>query len=120
MGIYLDYNASAPIDERVLEEMLDVYKNSYGNADSRTHDHGDHARLIVENARKRVASLLSVNTTEIFFHKRSDLRATILQSKDLKNMQMIQERNILLQLLLNIRLCLRLLSQCKKRDLKLI
>lgn len=67
MGIYLDYNASAPIDERVLEEMLDVYKNLYGNADSRTHDHGDHARLIVENARKRVASLLSVNTTEIFF-----------------------------------------------------
>ena len=29
MGIYLDYNASAPIDERVLEEMLDVYKNKY-------------------------------------------------------------------------------------------
>lgn len=119
MGIYLDYNASAPIDERVLEEMLDVYKNSYGNADSRTHDHGDHARLIVENARKRVASLLSVNTTEIFLQAER-LRATILQSKDLKNMQMIQERNILLQLLLNIRLCLRLLSQCKKKDLKLI
>lgn len=67
MGIYLDYNASAPIDERVLELMVDVYKNSYGNADSRTHDYGDHARLVVENARKQVASLLDVNTTEIFF-----------------------------------------------------
>ena len=62
MGIYLDYNASAPIDNRVLEVMIDVYKNSYGNADSRTHDQGDHARLIVENARKQVASLLGVKS----------------------------------------------------------
>ena len=38
MGIYLDYNASAPIDERVLDVMVDVYKNLYGNADSRTHE----------------------------------------------------------------------------------
>jgi cysteine desulfurase len=47
--------------------MIDVYKNSYGNADSRTHDHGDHARQIVENARKQVASLLRVNASEVFF-----------------------------------------------------
>ena len=67
MGIYLDYNASAPIDNRVLEVMIDVYKNSYGNADSRTHDQGDHARLIVENARKQVASLLGVKSGEVFF-----------------------------------------------------
>ena len=52
MGMYLDYNASAPIDERVLETMIDVYRNSYGNADSRTHDYGDQARSVVENARK--------------------------------------------------------------------
>ena len=36
MAIYLDYNASAPIDERVLERMVDVYRSHYGNADSRT------------------------------------------------------------------------------------
>ena len=40
MGIYLDYNASAPIDEVVLETMIDVYRNHVGNADSRTHDYG--------------------------------------------------------------------------------
>ena len=34
-GVYLDYNASAPIDSRVLNVMIDVYKNTYGNADSR-------------------------------------------------------------------------------------
>ena len=33
MAIYLDYNASAPIDERVLERMVDVYRSHYGNAD---------------------------------------------------------------------------------------
>ena len=38
MSVYLDYNASAPIDERVLEVMIDIYKNSIGNADSRTHN----------------------------------------------------------------------------------
>ena len=35
MSTYLDYNASAPIDLRVLDYMVDVYKNSIGNADSR-------------------------------------------------------------------------------------
>lgn len=67
MGIYLDYNASAPIDEAVLDTMIDVYRNYIGNADSRTHDYGDQARGIVENARKQVASLLGVSAGEVFF-----------------------------------------------------
>lgn len=67
MGIYLDYNASAPIDERVLEVMIDVYKNVYGNADSRTHDYGDSAREIVEDARGHVANLLGIDKGEVFF-----------------------------------------------------
>lgn len=67
MGIYLDYNASAPIDERVLQVMVDVYRNTYGNADSRTHKYGDQARRLVETARTQVASLLDVNAGEVFF-----------------------------------------------------
>jgi len=67
MSIYLDYNASAPIDPRVLDVMIDVYRNSPGNADSRTHDFGDHARTIVENARKQVAELLGIRPDEVFF-----------------------------------------------------
>ena len=47
--------------------MVDVYLNSYGNADSRTHNHGEQARIIVENARKQVASLLEINSSEVFF-----------------------------------------------------
>ena len=33
MAVYLDYNASAPIDERVLERMIEVYRSHYGNAE---------------------------------------------------------------------------------------
>ena len=67
MSVYLDYNASAPIDERVLECMVNVYKNHIGNADSRTHIFGEDTRTIVENARKQVASLLGVKADEVFF-----------------------------------------------------
>lgn len=67
MGIYLDYNASTPIDTRVLELMIDIYKNTYGNADSRTHDYGERARKIVENARQQVADLIGCQKDEVFF-----------------------------------------------------
>ena len=67
MSLYLDYNASAPVDERVLEAMIEVYRNHTGNADSRTHIHGDDTRNIVENARRQVASMLGIQANEAFF-----------------------------------------------------
>lgn len=67
MSIYLDFNSSAPIDPRVLEYMVDVYKRTCGNADSRTHDFGDGVRRIVENARSQVAALLGVKADEVLF-----------------------------------------------------
>ena len=67
MSVYLDYNATAPIDSRVLETMVDAYKNHYGNADSRTHDFGNDSREIVEKARGQVAQLLNVSKGEVFF-----------------------------------------------------
>lgn len=67
MGIYLDYNASAPIDPRVLSVMIDIYKNHFGNADSRTHDFGEDVRSITETARGQVANLLGVKKDEVFF-----------------------------------------------------
>lgn len=67
MSVYLDYNASAPLDPRVLDTMIAVYKGSIGNADSRTHSHGEKAREIVEHSRAQVASLLGVTSGEIFF-----------------------------------------------------
>lgn len=67
MSLYLDYNASTPLDQRVLDVMIDVYQNRYGNADSRTHDYGEIVRYTVENARKQVAELLAINKDEVFF-----------------------------------------------------
>jgi len=66
-SIYLDYNASTPIDERVLEVMIHSYREFYGNADSRTHNYGTTARQAVENAREEVASLLGVRKNEVIF-----------------------------------------------------
>lgn len=67
MSMYMDYNASTPIDKRVLDVMINVYTNNYGNADSRTHDYGDSARNVVETSRGIVADLLSINKDEVFF-----------------------------------------------------
>ncbi len=67
MGFYLDYNASTPVDERVLETMIDVYRNHYGNADSRTHQFGSDAKNLVENARQSVADLLGVRREAVCF-----------------------------------------------------
>lgn len=66
MSIYLDFNSSAPIDTRVLDYMIKVYKTAYGNADSRTHTFGDTARQAVESARKQVASILAIKSDEVF------------------------------------------------------
>lgn len=67
MSVYLDYNATTPIDPRVLEVMVNVYTNNPGNADSRTHDFGDAARKVVEKGRSQVAELLNVKNDEVFF-----------------------------------------------------
>lgn len=67
MSVYLDYNATTPVDPRVLDVMIKVYRNDPGNADSRTHDFGEQARKITEHARKQVAELLGVTPEEVFF-----------------------------------------------------
>lgn len=67
MSVYLDFNSSVPIHEEVLNCMMDVYRNVPGNSDSRTHDFGELARKIVEDARGKVASILNVNSDEVFF-----------------------------------------------------
>lgn len=67
MAVYLDYNASSPIDERVLERMVEVYRLHYGNADSRTHVFGTDAKEIVINSRKSIAKILGVDSSDLFF-----------------------------------------------------
>lgn len=67
MAVYLDYNASAPVDPRVLDRMVEVYRTHYGNADSRTHIFGTGAKEIVAESRKTIADILKVDSTDVIF-----------------------------------------------------
>jgi len=65
--IYLDYNATTPVNEEVLEVMLPFFTQFYGNAASRTHLPGWDAREGVDKARKQVANLIQVDPKDIVF-----------------------------------------------------
>lgn len=67
MPVYLDYNASAPIDSRVLARMNEVYTSHFGNADSRTHIFGTDAKEIVADSRRIIAEILGVDSMDLFF-----------------------------------------------------
>lgn len=64
--IYLDNNATTPLDPEVLEEMLPYLKEEFGNPSS-IHLFGRNARKAVDEARDRVASLLNCEASEIVF-----------------------------------------------------
>jgi len=67
MLIYLDYNATTPVDPRVLEAMMPAMTNAFGNPSSETHVLGRQAKDMVEAARGQVASLIGASAREIVF-----------------------------------------------------
>jgi cysteine desulfurase len=66
MHIYLDYNATTPVDREVLEAMLPYFSGSFGNASS-IHSAGQRGRAAVDAARESVATLLGAKPSEIVF-----------------------------------------------------
>lgn len=64
--IYLDYNATTPIDPKVVEEMLPFLNTHFGNPSS-SHLYGSKAKEAVEKAREQVATLLGADPSEIIF-----------------------------------------------------
>lgn len=64
--IYLDYNATTPIDKEVADAMLPYLYGNFGNPSS-THELGVTAKNAVEHARKQVAKLLNCSPEEIIF-----------------------------------------------------
>ena len=65
--VYLDYNATTPLDPRVFEAMRPWFLEEPGNAGSRTHIFGQRAKDAVEKARSQVAELLGVQAEELVF-----------------------------------------------------
>jgi cysteine desulfurase len=65
--IYLDHNATTPLDNRVGDRMRPFFRDRYGNAASRDHAFGWDAAEAVERARDEVAALINATSREIIF-----------------------------------------------------
>jgi cysteine desulfurase len=65
--IYMDYAATCPVDERVVQAMLPYFTTHFGNSASRTHAFGWAAEDAVDKARKQIASVIGADPKEITF-----------------------------------------------------
>ena len=67
LPVYLDYSATAPVDPRVAEKMIDclTIEGNFGNPASRSHVYGWRAEEACENARHQVADLINADPREI-------------------------------------------------------
>lgn len=66
MDVYLDHNATTPVDAAVLEAMLPYLGERFGNPSSR-HGFGRRARQAVEQAREQVGALVGAHPSQVFF-----------------------------------------------------
>lgn len=64
---YLDCNATSPLEPRVRDTLVHWFTKELGNAGSRTHEYGLHAKKAVQTAREQVAEVVSAATDEIVF-----------------------------------------------------
>lgn len=65
--VYLDYQATTPLDPRVIEAMAPFFNEKFGNPHSRNHFYGWEAEEAVEKARGQIAALIGATAREIVF-----------------------------------------------------
>ena len=66
MKVYLDNAATTPLDQEVIDVMMPMMQNQFGNPSS-IHSYGREARSIIEKSRKSISKELNCSTGEIFF-----------------------------------------------------
>ena len=66
-AVYLDCNATTPLDPRVQAEVFHYLAEEYGNAGSRTHEYGQRAKERVQRAREQVSELVRAEPEEVIF-----------------------------------------------------
>ena len=66
-NIYLDYQATTPLDPRVLEKMIPYFNDRFGNPHSRNHSYGWEAEEATEIAREHIAKIINASPKEIVF-----------------------------------------------------
>ena len=65
--IYLDYQATTPVDEKILKKMIPYFSENFGNPHSNNHEFGRSANNAVDEARNNVAKLINAESNEIIF-----------------------------------------------------
>ena len=65
--IYLDYQATTPVDPEILRKMIPFFSEQFGNPHSNNHEFGRSANDAVDEARANVANLINAETNEIIF-----------------------------------------------------
>ena len=65
--IYLDYQATTPVDPNILRKMMPFFNENFGNPHSNNHEVGRYAANAVEEARENIANLINAQKSEIIF-----------------------------------------------------